>query len=299
MNYVKLAAVENYLSIDPQEQTNIEERIYQGMRSLGIAPILEHTAVVLEVDNYKAALPRDIEKIRFVSYMQSAPSFEDFQSLCPDCTISDDDTNTVVCTGCEGGTALLARSPVGLLERQVCRIRHQGIVYLYDYYAFVTSNYYQNHFELLMPRRTPFTNKAICAECTPACSTCSETYEILSSNEILTSFEKGTVCIDYFKYAIDDDGDFLIPDNPSILSTIAAFVEWKHWEERMNKKEQGAYTIMKDYRDRYVKLKGKLIGEIVLSEYDPVAINQILYKDVKEARSPKNFNYNYKYYSTI
>ena len=130
MRYVKLQTVLNYISLDENEFNDVDELLVQAMSEFNIAPLLEHTATNIEVINHKGELPDDLVQIRYVA-LNNGASFN-VSDLCDDCTDNGDDTYN--CQNCGAFTeATQYQYPISLNEAQACRIRQQGVTYIFDY----------------------------------------------------------------------------------------------------------------------------------------------------------------------
>lgn len=294
MKYVKLQAVLNHITLDESEFNDLDQLLVNALTALNICPILENVSTNVEVLNHLGDLPEDLVRLRYVA-LHNGDNSDIENNICDDCT---EDGSTVDCRNCASVVTTSSVYPVNLAEQYACRIRRYGITYIFDYYSWTQSIDYKNNYELMTPRKTPFTNQIRCKNCAdPMLSTCSETYDILPSNQIRTSTEDCDVCIDYLRFAADEDGDFLIPDDEKLHRCLASYVMWKHWESRANRLEQGAMKMMIYFRRQYSGLKQSYRGDVVMRAYDPVAVNQIMYRDIKRARSAGTFNNQYQFSS--
>lgn len=284
MKYVPLSAINLYLTLDPQEANNIEELAFQAIERIGINPVYEHTADVLPIENYVVDLPSDLIKIREVSLNLS--SLKDFEA--DDCCSSVDDSTTD-CTCCSDDTNY-GEYPIGLMDKQVCRIRHQGITYVYDYYALIHSSFYKSNYSLMKLTTNPYAHQFHCKDSPNLYCENSETYEVLPTNQLLTSCEDGNVFIDYFRYATNEHGEYLIPDDPILHEAIANYVMWKHWTERWNRRNEGAERRMIMFRDQFTALVKRYRGNVALKMLSADEIDRIIYHNVKQARSLRVFN---------
>jgi hypothetical protein len=292
MKHVPLSAINLYLTLDPQEANNLELLALQAMERIKIAPILEHTADILPIENNIVKLPDDIVKIRQVA-LNLNPLTNFTQDDC--CTESGDDT--IDCTCCSNDENF-AQHPVGLMEKQICRIRHQGVVYIYDYYALLNSPYYINNYAPMKMRSTPFSKRLHCNNCPNFYCNSDYTYEVLPNNTLLLDCEEGNVCLDYYRYATNDNNEYLIPDDPILHEAIASYVMWKHWEERWNRKNDGSERRLIYFKSKWITLSARYRGNVALESVDIETIDAIIYHNIKQARTLRVFN-NKVWYESI
>lgn len=94
------------------------------------------------------------------------------------------------------------------------------------------------------------------------CPTCKIEFSVNKSlTQITTSEKSGYVAIVYTVVAKEGE-DFLIPDVMELQQGLAYFVEAKHWQGRMGRKEENAYNIYiqnlefaKNYFNQFIKNK--------------------------------------------
>lgn len=282
---VPLSAVTNYLALDESRVNDWEEFAIQALCDININPVLEHRADVLEVSNYTAILPDDLLTLRTLKKLNVAS--DDVRNMLCDCCEKNSDE--VDCSCCSAGEAYDATPPVGLFNKQICRITHQGITYVFDYYAFITGRVSTSAEEIKMVR-TPYSAR-ICKTCSEG-PYCSHTYE-LYSDFIRFSFEEGTVCLDYYTFARNDEGEILVPDDALLLKSIASYISWRHWELRWNRGEEGAERRMHYYQDRWYANKRDYKGHTVMKESHDKLFEE-LYRNTRYATQPPVFNLKYK-----
>ena len=63
----------------------------------------------------------------------------------------------------------------------------------------------------------PFAGKFHCSTCPNISSNCGLTYSLSHNGYITTSFENGYICMAYLKYAMDENGEYIIPDNEDLI----------------------------------------------------------------------------------
>lgn len=277
--YKPIYVIYPYLSIPEKDMDNFDLWILEAMRALRLYPLLEHTAETVDISSNQGELPSNIIQLAYVAKLEinSPPT-------CEDCKQTED---VIDCTCCS--EVSINDLNVGLADKQVCRIRYQGITYVYDYYGLLHNPHFSPYLELMTHRSIPFRNASSCEECPDLASTCSETYEIMQS-KIITSFEEGTVCIDYYRIPTDDKGRIMLYDHETYLQYISAYIMYKYHERKWNLNIEGSERRMSYYQDRYFTLKRRLQGELLMELHDVESIRQEVYKNINILRSPQHWN---------
>ena len=268
--YTSIEAVFSRLSIpaDQYDDDEVIEWTMQGLDMTKLRGAFEQDMDLIEISNHKGMLPLGIAEIEIVAkpLMDQTPTAEEIESL----------------TECEIDY---------INKNQVDRIQNQGIVNNYN--LFINSPYFQNNFEVLSITNRPFTSKFHCRTCPNLHSVCEENYSLNTSGQIITSFESGVICIGYLRSATDENGMFIIPDNEDLIQGLAGFVMAKHWEKRMNMKEEGAFNMYNLYMDRASSLLAKARGIEITKAFNIKSYNNIVYKNIKWASRYRVFSNRY------
>jgi len=113
-----------------------------------------------------------------------------------------------------------------------------------------------------------FALQQACEECDEMYPVGNPEYVLLPNGCIHTSFATGDICVSYMRYPMDENGEFLIPDNPTFIRAITYYISMKIWERRMNMKEEGAYNMFNMYLDLWSALSTRVAGELMMPDID-------------------------------
>lgn len=153
----------------------------------------------------------------------------------------------------------------------------------------ITSPWYRRHWHPLRATQSTFSN-AIGTPCAlDSTVQCNHTYSIRYPGVIETSFKCGYVAISYKRYITDEDGIFLIPDEPEELKTaLYHYCMYMYWESRIATDTQLATR----ERDHHYKLfnffKQKTVGILNMPSIDE--LENI--KNVRDRLVPRGYFYN-------
>jgi len=155
---------------------------------------------------------------------------------------------------------------------------------------FSNTNYFKRNFQVLKLSNLPFAGKFHCSTCPNISSNCGLTYSLSPNGFITTSFESGNICLAYLKYAKDENDEYIIPDNEDLIQALANWCMAKHWELRMNMKEEGTFNIYSLYINKAQNLFQKVRGIFITKSFDFQTWKNIVFKDIKWASSYTIFN---------
>ena len=269
MQFTNVRAVINRLAIDKTqyEEDDIIEWIINGLDILNIKKAYQQEAVFIEVKNHKAILPCDLIQIELVTspINHYIPCVSDAQELedC-DCGYNKDYVNKIA--------------------------SHDNIKVVANYSRFYNTNYFRNNFQVLKLSNIPFASKFHCNTCPNIGSNCELSYSLSPNGYITTPFESGYICLAYLRYAVDEDGEYIIPDNEDLIQALANWCMSKHWEVRMNMKEEGAFNMYNLYINKAQNLFQKVRGIFITKTFDFNEWKNIVFKNIKWASSYTIFN---------
>jgi len=269
MQFTNVRAVINRLTIDKTqyEEDDIIEWIINGLDIINIKKAYQQEAVFIEVNNHKAILPCDLIQIEMVTapLNYSIPCKEEEEELrdC-DCGYNKDYINQVS--------------------------SHYNIKVVANYARFCNTNYFKRNFQIMKLNNAPFASKFHCDTCPNIGSNCELTYSLSPNGYITTPFEHGYICLAYLRYAVDEDGEYIIPDNEDLIQYLANWCMAKHWEVRMNMKEEGAFNMYNLYINKAQNLFQKTRGIFISKSFDFDKWKDIVFKNIKWANSYTIFN---------
>lgn len=269
MLFTNVRAVINRLTIDKSQynEDDIIEWVINGLDILNIKKAYQQEAVFIEVINHKAILPCDLIQIEMVT----APLSEGI--------LTDDDVNELSDCNC------------GYNTNYVNQVNNNAnIRVIANYSRFVDTNYFKRNFQILKLSNLPFANKFHCTDCPNITSKCETTYSLSPNGYITVPFESGHICLAYLRHAVDEDGEYIIPDNEDLIQALANWCMAKHWEIRMNMKEEGAGNMHQMYINRAQNLFQKVRGIFFTKEFDFKEWKGIVFKNIKWVSSYTIFN---------
>jgi hypothetical protein len=81
---------------------------------------------------------------------------------------------------------------------------------------------------------------------------CNNTFSIdIKSRTFLTTFDAGFIALAYLRAPMNEEGQFLIPNNEHFKQALETYMLKKVWEFRMNTKEQGAMQMYQMYSQQW------------------------------------------------
>jgi len=271
MQFTNVRAVINRLALDKTqyEEDDIIEWIINGLDVLNIKKAYQQEAVWIEVKNHKAILPCDLIQIEMIV----SPLIEgDF---------------------CAEDEQELADCNCGYNTDYVEQVNsNYNFKVINNWSRFTNTNYFRRNFQVLKLSNLPFAQKFHCNTCPNIASNCGLTYTLSSNGYITTSFESGSICLAYLKYAKDEDDEYIIPDKEDLIQALANWCMAKHWEFRMNMKEEGAFNMYNLYINKAQNLFQKVRGIFMTESFDFDEWKNITFKNIRWASSYTIFNKN-------
>lgn len=133
--------------------------------------------------------------------------------------------------------------------------------------TFLNTTYFQSTWRPLRLSTTPFNRLVHCANSPSFYNICEHSYSVDKNSIVTTSFQTGYLAVARYGYPMKD-GDFLIPDEVDVLEAIRYYVLMRHWEKRMNRKEQGAAPLYSEYKSQWSLFSAKARGKLLLPSLD-------------------------------
>ena len=273
MLFTNVRAVINRLSLDKSqyEEDDIIEWIINGLDIMNIKKAYQQEAILIEVNNHKAILPCDLIQIEMVTMPLDS------------CIISQKDEEELSSCGCS----------IGYNKDYIEQVNsNYNFKVINNYSKFIDTNYFKKNFQILKLNNLPFAGKFHCDTCPNISSNCDITYSLSPNGYITTPFEHGVICLAYIKYAKDENDEYIIPDNEDLIQALANWCMAKHWELRMNMKEEGAYNMYELYINKAQNLFQKVRGIFMTKSFNFNEWKNIVFKNIKWANSYTIFNKN-------
>jgi hypothetical protein len=267
MQFTNVRAVINRLALDKTqyEEDDIIEWIINGLDILNLKKAYQQEAIWVEVKNHKAILPCDLIQIEMIVTPLTEGDF------------------------CDGDEEELA--DCGYNKDYVNQVNsNYNIKVINNWNRFSNTDYFRRNFQVLKLSNLPFAGKFHCNTCPNISSNCGLTYTLSPNGYITTSFESGHICLAYLKYAKDENDEYIIPDHEDLIQALANWCMAKHWEIRMNMKEEGAFNMYNMYINKAQNLFQKVKGIFITKSFDFQTWKNIVFKDIKWASSYTIFN---------
>lgn len=182
-----------------------------------------------------------------------------------------------------------------LTETDECECKAANKVYK-DFSAkhFIGSDYVSKNWFPLRASTNSFMTSVLCANSPNLNTSCQYEYTILPSGKIVTSFKEGWIIISYLRTPMDEDGNFLIPNDEELIQTLRTYIMYRLWEKRWNMKEDGSRERFEYYRGQWGLYKNMMRGKFKLPSSD----QQQNIIDYSTSLLPKRDRY-YKYFGTL
>lgn len=204
------------------------EWAFQAVRKIGAVEQYDRDIDVISIEDYKGELPSDYYRIQLMAYkLDSSVSATDLASIRID-------------------------------------LAHDNDLY---YTGFNGTSSFLSEYKPLRLSTSPFATSVHCTDCVNLVALSEHTYTVHPNGTITTSFQTGTVCCSYTKYAKDCD-TFLIPDDQDYIDALRSYIMMRIWEFRMNVKEEGSADLFMFYAGKWNIMRRSLVGKLKLPSID-------------------------------
>lgn len=247
------------------DDSTLLSSMLNALRDLPSIARTESKIDIFEIIDGKVNIPKEVKYINLVTYLSSKPNDNDidsFTSCVENPEAEEDFYNT----------------------NNICK-------YTINYKLFLDSSYYNKNFT---PMKYVGSTTSILHNQSPNrfVSKCIHTFTVDKNKCMHTSVTDGYVAIDYDIELKDENGDFLIPDYPSIMSYLAKYALMEHWEDRQSSKEEQASQLYQRYQREAELERMKAKGEILLRNLDLNTIHNVVNNTYgKFIKIPESFIY--------
>ena len=269
MNYINLKSILLLIPKTIKDQTDedtILEYALNAYKSMSINKRFEYKLEVLEVVNHRVTLPTGLVKINQVSYFEEQPCSEDVNEILSLC--EEDTTTTTTTTPTESHTS-----------SDLCKI--------INYRIWFENTFYRKYLSPL--KFIGNASNLFCRDCPNlACSQCTETFslDVYSKSLLFQNIESGYICLDYVSELIDENGDYLIPDDEDLKMGLALYAIAHCWRDRAYTKEEQAFKFYDaELSKAEVRLK-KARSKFLLNALDIKLIHSINYQQTRHLYLP-------------
>lgn len=130
------------------------------------------------------------------------------------------------------------------------------------YAGFTQAGLYISDYSPLRLESSPFSNQVLCDECDNIATHAEHSYRINPNMTLTLSFEAGSVCLAYLRFAVDCDDDYLIPDEEEYIDAVRSYILSRYWEARWNANDEPARDKFEYYSLRWQTLCRKVKGKL-------------------------------------
>lgn len=92
------------------------------------------------------------------------------------------------------------------------------------------------------------------------CNDCTHNYSVSPNLVLTSSLDYGEIKVAYKGYPMNDEGDYLLPDNQDLQDAIVNYVLYKYWLTKYLVKEDGAETRMQYFQTMWSTLSKKALN---------------------------------------
>lgn len=295
MNYTNIRSVLTRLPLkeDQYEEADMLEWSIEALEKMNLFQSKERKFKILFVDNYKVKLPTDLEEIELVSRAIKPPRGSQIDEICDTLTdqqkidcgcpvnvtsnvteVNNGITTTTITTTTENPATTKVNSIVyNAYPISRFKVQPVGSNTVFDFYQ---SSLYTNNFKPLKALNRPMTRNLLCDKCPNFLAQCDDAFSISTDRHLVTSFEKGIICLMYIGQPVDENGEYLIPDDADVKSAIINWILYRHWEMRASMHEQNAFSMSERYLYRAERLFAKSKGNDHLRTLDFNRIKSII-----------------------
>jgi len=226
-----------------QEDVNedlIMEFAIRALEHLRVYKTYDYAVCVLKVENNQAQYPNGMLGVEHVLYMKDSTIMRERRYLLTDDIMSYEEVDWDVIE-IEHRYVSKVTNLVGLPHRMVSK----G----WDYLPISDRN---------------FDKSIICNPELPRCHDCNDWwYPDSVRDRFITSFETGYIAVTYYRYPQNEEGQYLIMDEPFLKDAIEAFVLSKTYQKLWNMSVEGAQQKYTHYSQKWSVLANAAIGELM------------------------------------
>lgn len=213
--YIPLTvAIADVLDTVGEDQINlrsIEKWAGKAMEKVYVAETYEPKVHFVEVNNYKACLPKGIRWVYQILFKNE---------------LIDSDVNEI--------TVFVDTCPE-------CGIQRESV------WNFINSPY-ANVWIPATPVGSPFALSVHCENSPSLLCSSAINYNVTPDGTITVNSEKGILAIAGLYFPVNEGGEFLIPNEETIIDAIRLYCLMKIWETRWNSAEEGAQQVFQRYQ---------------------------------------------------
>lgn len=225
-----LFELERFIPKDIYNEQRLVEDCMRAVDLIGAVPTYQPAIRLLRVENYKACLPLDCLQIIQVAHKNSW-------------TITEDELEQV-------------REMLGFDNDPTEDDSTLPLQVILD------SRRYRNMWTPLKLSTNTFALSVHCDGCVNFNSNCPYEYTVTPDGSMTFSFKDGYICVAYYAYPKDCNGNYLIPDIEDYKEALKNYCIMTSWELRWNMKEEGASERYMKYQQLWGLFKAKATASL-------------------------------------
>ena len=281
--------IEDFDFDEPIQEELLSKWINDILRQMEVENLLTHKITILDVVDYKAALPDDLKMVCEIAYRLDPPKCgprERIEQVTQWVQGTDDGCEleiNVNCPDCHRSTCRECGD--NYVEVNVDKLWELQNPHLFSQYSskFATvsrfgygKSVYNPEFRLLSyGGGNPWNNINMhISGCANAyCRDCQETYDF-NTNNIEVSFKKGEILVSYLAVKLDENGDRLILDDPDVFEAIGDYILYKYMKKsyfrevkNRGNKDSNFYRAYKDSQQAHYGSLGRVRSKLSIPSY--------------------------------
>lgn len=212
----------------------------RALEHLRVYKTYDYAVCILKVENNQAQFPNGMLGVEHVLFLKDSTHRVDRRYLLTDDIIS---FKEVDFSAVEIEHKMISK--VTNLQGITNEMRHKG----WDYLPLSDRN---------------FDKSILCNPELPRCNECGDWWlPDMVKERFVTSFENGYIAVTYYRYPQNEEGQYLIMDEPFLKDAIEAFVLSKTYQRLWNMSIEGAQQKYMHYSQKWSVLANAAIGELM------------------------------------
>lgn len=261
MKYTSIAKIFNFLPKNlSEDDAYVIEYASQAMDMLNIHEVYDKKVCLIYVTDHQAYLPKDLKFIQALTYMHSQPTQTEADDVITSYSKTVEDLGDTIMTT---KSSMTTEPDPGIWNQShILRIQHQGV--LNNYQLWSESNLFNNNFSLLRLVNKSVNINMHCNDCPNLHCDSQDYYQVNMQGQIITSIKEGYLCLFYLAKQKNERGEFLIPDDPDVLTALAAYVKYKVVEDLAFTRQKGYAQMYERELQRWEQLAAKVKGKYIM-----------------------------------
>ena len=252
-----------YLLLDESEvlEDLVMEFAIRGMEHLSTYQTYEKAVCVLPIQNSQASYPHGMYGIH---------------SVMGNCNLINKDVQYVTTTTTIQPEAIDRNGIITIRKSQTPTVIHKIL-------DFNSVNFIHSGWQYLSISNNSWDKSIICKNSINLSSNCDNWFiPDNANNRFIVSFDNGYIAVSYLRFPQNEDGEFLIVDNPLVTEALEAYVFSKIYQRKWHQSIQGSQNKYEHYLNKWQQLSVAATNELLLPslpEYVNMAKDNTFFKD--------------------